>query len=186
MESFDEPGPLQLRSKLLLAAPALQDPNFHRTAILVTEHEPTQGAQGYVLNRPLGKTVGQLLTGPEFVPLAEVPVCVGGPVSHEKLTFASFWWNREEGSLVPESHLSHDQAVEALLDGKTVRAFVGYSGWREGQLEEELRQETWILHKGSPWLAEQGATEPLWEKLLESLGPWYQLLAATPGNPTLN
>ena len=90
-------GRLQLDSKknslagvLLLASPKLLDPNFKRSIVLVSAHSSDEGAIGFVLNRPLGKTLGQLK--PEFLygSLAQVPVYQGGPVSQDKMIFVAW------------------------------------------------------------------------------------------------
>src|SRR5881409_174271 len=73
-----------LRGQLLVASPALVDPNFARTVVLITEHND-EGAMGIVLNRPSELRVGE--AAPELAEVAgsEVPVYVGGPVQPEAL-----------------------------------------------------------------------------------------------------
>src|ERR687897_3581489 len=68
-----------LRGQLLVAAPILSDPNFHRAVVLLAEHGD-EGAMGLVLNRPTETSVGEAL--PELSPIAgeEEPLFVGGPV----------------------------------------------------------------------------------------------------------
>ncbi|MGI8603722.1 MAG: YqgE/AlgH family protein [Verrucomicrobiales bacterium] len=188
MESspFDNPGPLCLRGSVILADPSLRDPNFARTVLLLTEHQVEFGAHGYVLNRPLGKKVGALLTGSQFQTLAQVPVFLGGPVSQEKLTFALLKWDAESGKLNYTTHLAVDDAKELHHEGGSIRAFLGYAGWAEGQLENELRQHAWITRKAGPAIVEMKEPDKLWSELLSSMGPWYGLLARMPEDPSLN
>src|SRR5918996_1180376 len=80
MGSMDE----SLRGKLLVASPALVDPNFARTVIFITEHNE-EGAMGIVLNRPAEATVGDVVPELTTVAGAEAPVFIGGPVQPQAL-----------------------------------------------------------------------------------------------------
>jgi putative transcriptional regulator len=179
----EDSSQLCLRGSLILADPSLTDPNFHRTVLLLTEHRHDEGAHGYVLNRPLGKNAGELLTAPEFHALAGVPVFVGGPVSQEQLTFASFTWDKAPGGLTWATHLTRDDAVQRIAAGETVRAFVGYSGWTGGQLENELKQRSWITCRPQAAILQTDNAGRLWSDLLSGMGPWFHLLSKIPDNP---
>ncbi|HWB04804.1 MAG TPA: YqgE/AlgH family protein [Verrucomicrobiales bacterium] len=181
----DESSQLCLRGSLILADPSLQDSNFHRTVLLLTEHRHDSGAHGYVLNRPFSKTAGELLTAPEFKPLAKVPVYIGGPVSTEQLTFVAFKWDPGSGGLTWATHLTREDAKHRLENGETVRAFVGYSGWAGGQLESELKRRSWITRKPDRSII-SGNSDSLWSDLLSSMGPWFHLLSRMPDDPGLN
>jgi putative transcriptional regulator len=185
-DAFDNPGPVCLRGSLILADPSLRDPNFVRTVLLLTDHETEQGAHGYVLNRPMGRTVGEVLPNLQFETLASIPVFVGGPVGQERLTFASLSWDETGKRLVFTTHLSVDDASRLQRAGAHVRAFVGYSGWSEGQLENELRQRAWITRKPAPEVVEMTHPETLWKELLASMGPWFGLLSRLPDDPSMN
>jgi len=182
----DDSSQLCLRGSLLLADPSLRDSNFNRAVLLLTEHRHDQGAHGYILNRPLGQTTGELLSAPEFRPLAGVPVFMGGPVSTEQLTFAAFTWKKSSGTLAWTTHLTREDAEARLAKGDTVRAFVGYSGWAEGQLENEIKQRSWITCKPAAELLRPDNAATLWSDLLKGMGPWYHLLSNMPDDPGLN
>jgi putative transcriptional regulator len=185
-ESFDNPGPVCLRGSLILADPSLRDPNFTRSVLLLTDHEIEQGAHGYVLNRPMGRTVGEVLPDLREKSLAGIPVFIGGPVAQERLTFASVEWDAEAKRLVFASHLTLKEAARLHTAGGQVRAFVGYSGWSQGQLENELRQRAWITRKPAREVVEMTRPETLWQDLLVSMGPWFGLLSKMPDDPSLN
>src|SRR6185312_13410248 len=74
LRSVAEPS---LKGKLLIAAPLLVDPNFHRTVVLVIEHS-AEGALGVVLNRPTELPVADAV--PELAELDDGWVFAGGPV----------------------------------------------------------------------------------------------------------
>src|SRR4051812_33685789 len=71
-----------LRGQLLIASPALEDPNFHRTVVLVTEHT-ANGAMGLVLNRPAETPVEEIAPELSLLVDSREPVYVGGPVGEE-------------------------------------------------------------------------------------------------------
>ena len=177
--------PLPLKGSLILADPSLRDPNFNRSVLLVTDYQQSKGAHGYILNRPMGKHVGEVLTSDEFAELREVPIYIGGPVGQEHLTFAAFCCPSTD-SLTYTTHLSTEEAIQRHNAGDTVRAFLGYSGWSEGQLEDEIREQAWITRRPVAEVLKPGRREEMWVSLLSSLGPWGQLLANTPDDPSLN
>ena len=184
---FDNPEQLSLRGSLILADPSLTDPGFARSVLLLTEHSHSDGAMGFILNKPIGRSVGDLVNDEEFPKdLAKLPAFLGGPVSPEQLTFASLAWNAPEQALDFCSHLSSEDAVHRLNEGFAVRAFVGYSGWSGGQLESELKQRAWITSRPEQLVVDANKCDSMWNTLLTQMGPWYRLLASTPDDPSLN
>lgn len=178
--------PILLRGKLLLADPSLRDGIFNRAVVLLTDHTADQGAFGLILNQPTGRVVGDFLKGPEFASLRQVPVHEGGPVAREQLTFSSFWWSKKLG-LRWALRVSAKQAAEAAhRPGRIVRAFLGYSGWSAGQLETELRHQSWITVGPAPNLLGQQHDLSLWSALLRGLSPLHRILAAAPMDPFMN
>ena len=173
---------------LLVAHPGLRDPNFRRSVLLLNAHGKEAGALGFVLNRPLGKTAADLLPEHDQQALLErVPVYVGGPVGQDQLGFAGLNWDAENGTLLLETHLSLSD-VGRWLDERTgeVRAFVGYSGWSAGQLEEEMAQKSWVLVKPVRGASESAVVDRLWFRVMSSLGPVYKFMSIIPDDPSLN
>lgn len=175
-----------LKGNLLLADPGLLAPTFRRCVLLLTEHAPSIGAHGYILNRPIEKTIGDLLDGPEFEPLQMVPVFFGGPVSREHLTFGSLGWDDSNNSLIYNTHLSAVEARRHLDEGYSVRAFVGYSGWSDGQLESELTEKSWIHREPRRHILDPQDVDQMWSRLMQEISPWHALQAGEPENPSLN
>jgi len=171
---------------LLVAHPNMLDPNFRRTVLFISEHDPSQGALGVIINRPLDRQVADLVTDAPPVGLAEVPVFLGGPVGKNQLMFAAFEWQKGKGL-----KLNHNVALEQASDAAgrklvTICAFVGYAGWRAGQLESELKQKAWLVQKANSSLLKLDRLPNLWFEIMRSLGPWYKMLAAAPDDPSLN
>ena len=186
-----DPAESSLKGNLILADPSLKEPTFFQSVLLVTEHSSDGGAFGYILNRPLGRGVGELLGGNVLPPdqrerLADVPVFLGGPVSTEHLTFSALGWSDDDGTLQYSTHLSAAEAVIYEMEGFQIRAFIGYSGWSEGQLEGELLQKAWITHRPDKSIIEVANVDHLWKMLLRELSPWYKVVADEPENLGLN
>jgi len=164
----------------------MRDPNFRRTVLYISSHDETEGAVGLIINRPLDKQVSELVKDEAPAGLAEIPVFLGGPVGTNQLMFASFdWKNRDTLSLnqnvaIEEVYLLTDE------DRSTLRAFVGYAGWSAGQLENELRQNAWVLRKPDRSVLTPERLPKLWFEIMRSLGPWFKMLAAAPDDPSLN
>jgi putative transcriptional regulator len=183
----DDPFSRSFAGSLLVAHPNMLDPNFRRTVLFISEHDPNEGALGVIINRPLDRQVADLVSKIPAAGLAEVPVFLGGPVGKNQLMFASFEWQKDEGL-----KLNHNVALEQASDAAqqknpaTICAFVGYAGWGAGQLESELKQKAWLLQKASPSLLKLDRLPNLWFDIMRSLGPWYKMLAAAPDDPSLN
>lgn len=186
MRDFD-PSTLSLAGSLLIAHPGLRDPNFSRTVLFISAHDATEGALGIILNRPSGRSVGDLLPNKPIGNLAQLPVLLGGPVQQNQLTFASFRWSPETERMECRHHLLIPEAQEAMEQEHTeVRAFVGYAGWSGGQLEAELAQRSWLVAKPWPDVLTEAQTPVLWRNLTSSFGPWYRLIAEAPEDPSMN
>jgi putative transcriptional regulator len=169
---------------LLLAHPSLRDPNFRRAVVLMSVHN-SDGAMGVVLNRPLGKRLGELNGEFALGALAGVPLFSGGPVQTEQLLLVA-WQNQSDGFRL-HFGIEPDRAGQlATEDGTELRAFLGYSGWSAGQLEKELKHETWIVSDVPADLLTYKQDEGLWRLVLGALGEEWRLLADEPEDTSLN
>ncbi|MFL6596221.1 MAG: YqgE/AlgH family protein [Chthoniobacterales bacterium] len=186
MRNRGQKAPQNLAGSLLIAHPSMMDPNFRRAVLFISAHDPTDGAIGVILNRPLDKQVSDLVSEEPPDGLADVPVFLGGPVGKNQLMFAAFEWEDANGL-----HLNHNVKIEDAhekvdADPSSIRAFVGYAGWSAGQLEAEMKQKAWILQKPSRAALAPDRLPKLWFDIMRGLGPWYKLLAAAPDDPSLN
>jgi putative transcriptional regulator len=177
-----------LRGHLLIASPALLDPNFRRTVVLVTEHTD-DGAAGLVLNRP--SLVGVAAAVPQLEELVDEDeqVWVGGPVQPEAVLVLGEFLDPDDAAVPLFESLgfpSLDDPEEIVPATTRRRVFAGYAGWGAGQLEEELANEDWILE---PALADDAFTDDpgeLWHEVLRRKGGIYELVARMPDDPSLN
>src|SRR5216117_1875960 len=183
----DDPLARSLAGSLLVAHPNMLDPNFRRTVLFISAHDPAEGALGLIINRPLDKQVSELVSETPPAGLADVPVFLGGPVGKNQLMFAAFEWQKGQ-----RLKLIHNLALEQASDPTgeksrvTICAFVGYAGWGAGQLESELKQKAWLVEKANASLLKLDRLPNLWFDIMRSLGPWYKMLAAAPDDPSLN
>jgi putative transcriptional regulator len=173
-----------LAGSILLAHPVLRDPNFRKTAVLMSTHGP-EGAMGVVLNRPLGKRLGELKGDFALGPLSETPIYTGGPVQTDQLILAA--WHSSGDAFQLHFGIDPDKAIQMLSDGSTrIRAYLGYSGWSAGQLENELKCGTWIVASPPADLFERPMQDELWRSLLSEEGDQWRLLADEPDEPGKN
>src|SRR3954469_9579990 len=100
-----------LAGSLLLAHPAMRDPNFKRSVVLLSAHND-EGAMGVVLNRPLGKQLAEINSEFAFGPLAGVPLYSGGPVEPEQLILVSWQWLEEESAFQLYFGIEPEKAAE--------------------------------------------------------------------------
>jgi putative transcriptional regulator len=160
------------------------DPNFRRAVLFISAHDPEDGAIGVIINRPLDKSVSDLVVETPPQNVADVPVFFGGPVGNDQLMLAAFEWHKGEGLKLNSQALT--AATEAIGEPSAVRAFLGYAGWSAGQLEAEMKQKAWIVQKPSRATLKFEHLSRLWFDIMKKLGPWYRLLAAAPDDPSLN
>jgi putative transcriptional regulator len=178
----------RLGGTLLIASPALWDPNFRRTVVLVGHHDD-EGAVGVVLNR--ASEVSVLEAAPAFAPLVggEDAVYVGGPVQPQAaVVIADFDDPTGAGVLAFGSigFLAGDADPETVTGVRRARLFAGYSGWGPGQLEAEVEEGSWIAEPARPEDVFVDDPPGLWSAVLRRKGREYELLALMPVDPTLN
>lgn len=188
---FDPPNPMPpQQGTLLVSGPFLPDPYFRRTVVLLCMHDE-QGSFGLVLNRPTGMGVDNLM---DDMPKLSSPVGIGGPVQSGNLFFLHTLGTRIEGSLhvLDDVYMGGDyEQLRAILTNapslaRHVRFFVGYSGWGEDQLHNEVQQRSWLIHPANKQAVMLDRPASLWADTLRAMGPAYAPLANFPEDPSLN
>ncbi len=177
-----------LRGQLLVAGPALIDPNFHRTVVLVCEHDQ-EGAMGLVLNRPSPILAEQAIPELEEALGPGERLWMGGPVQTTSVVVLAEFDDAGEsmhvagdvGLVLPDADL---ESVATAV--RRARAFLGYAGWGGGQLDGELAGDDWIVADFAPEDAFTDEPEQLWSRVLERKGGSYALLATMPPDPSVN
>ncbi|MCK6479036.1 MAG: YqgE/AlgH family protein [Planctomycetaceae bacterium] len=181
------------RGTLLVARPHLLDPNFMRTVVLLCDHDDERGTFGFVLNRPSGKGLAEVLRDGSAFEGRDDPVFAGGPVGLDSLAIL----HREEGipgsmEILPGVMLGGDVDVlgarfrEGSAPGGAPRFVVGYSGWGEGQLAREMTEDTWVVCPAEARWVFDPEPATLWSRVLRSMGGEYRMWALSPADPELN
>ena len=180
-----------LKGKLLLDGGDLRGSFFHRTVVLICQHN-AEGAFGLVLNRSAGNKVGEMIVADLPDPLRESPLFLGGPVQPTALSFLHADNFIPDANVFPNLTLGHslDDLVEigeSFSPGKKVKLFAGYAGWSPGQLEIEMKRKAWLTFPASLELVFETPPEQLWQKILKSKGGWKnKLLSQMPEDLSLN
>ncbi len=179
------------RGSLLVATPAIGDPNFERTVILLLAHSP-EGSLGVILNRPSELTVREMAPAWSTVSSEPAVVFLGGPVSPESVIHlglardgeAPDWWLPLHDRLgVVDGSADPDQLRRPLSQA---RIFLGYAGWGPGQLKEEIDSDGWYVLPGRPSDAFSGRPELLWSRVLRRQGGELAIVATYPTDIELN
>ena len=176
-----------LRGQLLIASPALLDPNFRRTVVLVVAHDE-DGAVGLVLNRPTDADVVEAV--PELAEVVEpgAIVSLGGPVQNEAVVVLAEWDDHDEAGAMVFGDIglmgAEADSERVAASTRRVRVFAGYAGWGGGQLEAELEEGSWVVEAAID--EDVFGSGDLWAKVLRRKGGAFNLVATMPEDPSLN
>ena len=142
-----------LTGQLLIAMPAMEDPRFAQSVILMCAHT-NEGAMGIVLNRPLAKPSFEALLEQLDVqptpPARQIRLCQGGPVDHGRgfVLHTADWTG--DGSLRVDENLALTASLDVLQEiarGRGPREgllALGYASWGPGQLDREIQENVWL------------------------------------------
>src|SRR5581483_5720291 len=177
-----------LRGKLLVATPALADPNFFRSVVLLLEHNEG-GALGVVLNRPTDTPLDGALPLWAGVAAERAGVFTGGPVQPEAaIALGRAALGDEPDGFAPL--LGGVGSVDLAREPDDVRpaperlrVFAGYAGWGEGQLEGEIVQASWFVVDADPGDAWTRDPSGLWRAVLRRQHNRLKLFADCPVDP---
>lgn len=178
---------------LLVALPQVVDPFFNKSLVLLIHHDD-EGSLGLIVNRPTGISVGEILEGMEIPWSGESGALThfGGPVQPQLGTvlFAppeggngvlagSNLGDGGPGGLQAASRVAPGVALTqhiadlghlAAAPPPRFRLFLGYAGWGEGQLIEEILRNDWLVAPVDPDLVFSVSPEAAWAAALRSLG----------------
>jgi putative transcriptional regulator len=178
------------KGRILIAEPFLNDTYFKRSIVLITEHNK-EGTVGFVLNKPVELSVGDIL---EDFPDIEADISIGGPVGTNTVHYLHTLGDTIPNSVKVMKGIFWGGDFDTLkklvragtIGSKQLRFFLGYSGWRPDQLEDELSQNAWAVEDTEPWKVMNYTLESSWKTTLEELGEKYRMWLLTPETPNLN
>jgi len=183
--------PESLRGQFLMAMPELADPNFFQTVTFICEHTQ-MGAVGIIINRVQPSLSGKDIfdeLNVKYLPEADsIPVHFGGPVHVNEIFVLHgppFDW---KGCLVVTPSLAMSNTIdilEAVAMGRGPESFMislGCSGWGPGQLEAEIKKNSWLTCDVSEEIMFKIPVESRWEKTMRKVGINPVLLSGTAGH----
>ena len=178
------------KGKILISEPFLPDTFFNRSIVYLTDHTP-QGSVGFILNKKLDLTLSSAIEGFEGW---NENINMGGPVAPDTLHYL-----HSLGELIPESILIEDNIWwggdidtirELISTGKInpsqIRFFLGYSGWSAGQLERELKEDSWIIARVKADIVMNNRGDNTWKRVLRGFKNKYRIWADFPDSPDMN
>ena len=161
---------LPSRGRILISEPFLRDATFGRSVILLVDHTD-EGSMGLVINKQLPLFLNDIIM--EFKYLDEIPLYKGGPIATDTLFYLHTL------SDIPDS-------ISISKGLYLIRFFLGYSGWDSEQLNNEIRENTWLVSEEEKSYLMKNNIKDMWRTALEKLGSKYETWSRFPQVPTLN
>lgn len=179
------------KGNLLVAEPSiLNDQEFNRSVILITEHNNDTGTVGFILNKPSEYLINDLV--PEINSIH--PVFIGGPVSEDNLYFVHRIPHLIPNSINIKGNMfwgGNFEVIQELLNNQKIshsdiRFFLGYSGWTENQLFDELKQVSWMVKENTYDNILEVQTSSFWKDELLKTGGEHKIWANAPSDLRMN
>lgn len=180
-----------LSNQLIIAMPSLNDPNFKRAVAYIFEHNEL-GAMGIVINKPMNINVDrifEMLDIPVSEPsLSEHPVLYGGPIAREQGFLIHQEHKVGNGEIASKKHhIIISASKEDLItipqqDYNRILVTLGYSGWEEQQLDQEILQNDWLVAPVDPKILFDTPYEERWEAAAASIGVDFSKLVSDVGH----
>lgn len=180
------------KGDILISSPFMNDYHFTRSVILLVEHNEG-GSMGIVMNKDFRYHISLSDLIPGLKPARSIPVYKGGPVSRDTLFFLHTLGELEDALPLGNGlylNGNFEKVLQYILDGKPVegvfRFFSGYAGWGNGQLEQEIEENSWLTSQSNKNTLLAPHFRDLWRTSLSALGGKYAIWARYPKYPFLN
>lgn len=178
------------KGRILISEPFLPDTFFNRSIVYLTDHNP-KGSVGFILNKKLEIKLSDAVTGFEGW---DEYLNMGGPVSPDTLHYLHDLGHIVPGSIKVEGNIYWGGDIDSIrnlirtgsVKRGQIRFFLGYSGWTAGQLERELKENSWVTAKVNPEAIMQSRETDSWKRVLRSLKNKYRVWADFPESPDMN
>ncbi|HVN58628.1 MAG TPA: YqgE/AlgH family protein [Bacteroidales bacterium] len=178
------------KGKILISEPFLPDTFFNRSVVFLTDHNP-EGSVGFILNKKLDLKVCDTISGFESW---DETLNMGGPVAPDTLHYLHTLGEDIEGSVHVQDNIWWGGDIDTIrkliafkrVKESQIRFFLGYSGWSAGQLERELKENSWVIAKIRPGAVMSSRGPDAWRKTLKGLNSKYRIWADFPESPEMN
>lgn len=178
------------KGRILIAEPFLPGNYFSRSVVFLVAHSD-KGSVGFILNKEIDFEIQDVF--PDF-PEFEAKVFLGGPVATDSIYYIHKLGNKLPGSINVLGNLYWGGDFE-VLKGKIIAGviqpddihfFLGYSGWDAGQLENELKEDSWLVTDVDEEAVMKEFDDESWTDFAKKAGTRYSIWEHFPENPTLN
>lgn len=178
------------KGRILIAEPFLSGNYFNRSVVFLVAYSK-KGAVGFILNKKVDFPVQDAF--PDF-PDFNADVYLGGPVSTDSVYFIHKLGDKLPGSIHVMGDLYWGGDFEVLkrdirngaINPSEIRFFLGYSGWDGGQLEDELKEDSWLVTDVEQNEVMKDLSESSWFDFVKKAGNRYSVWENFPENPALN
>jgi putative transcriptional regulator len=178
------------KGKILISEPFLPDTFFNRSVVYLTDHNP-KGSVGFILNKKLDIRICDAVTGFEGW---NESLNMGGPVAPDTLHYIHNLGDHIPRSVSVGGNIFWGGDIEAIRElirkGSVkpgqIRFFLGYSGWSAGQLERELKENSWVIARINSDTIMRSRGADSWKKLLRTFKNKYRVWADFPDSPDMN
>jgi putative transcriptional regulator len=188
---FEKSKPLQAGT-ILLSEPFMWDENFRRTVILLCRHHSEEGTSGVILNKPVKLELEDLLEsfpkdfggklylgGPVGTDLIQILHTMGDKLTGSQKICEGVYWGGDFNQL-------KKLIRQGEITNRHIRFYIGYSGWDAKLLQDELRDNSWIIASSRHEYVFNTEPASLWRKIMNDMGGIYHTMASYPENPNLN
>jgi putative transcriptional regulator len=170
-----------LTGRLLVAMPGIDDERFEHAVILICAHGPDH-AMGLRLDRPApGVDLKAVLSKLQAIApdtAAERAVLVGGPVERERgFVLHTDDWMADDASMAISDGLAMTGTREALVamvdpvsGPRRSVLMLGYAGWGDGLLEDEISDNVWLTADADPAIIFDPDYAGKWARAVATLG----------------
>ncbi len=183
---------LPKKGNILISSPFLSDYHFARSVVLLVEHNEN-GTMGITVNKDFRFHLMLNDLIPELAFAQRIPVYKGGPVNRETLFFIHTLKGLDGAMPIGNGLFLNGNfkiVLQYIRDGKPTkgifRFFAGYAGWDQGQLAEEIKENSWLVGKTDKEMLFNLHFRDLWHASLDNMGGKYAIWARYPQYPTLN
>lgn len=178
------------KGKILIAEPFLPGDYFARSVVFLVSHSK-KGAVGFVLNKKIDYPIQQFF--PDF-PDFNANIYLGGPVATDSVYYLHKLGDTLKGSINVMGNLFwggdfnilKNQINLGLINPSQIRFFLGYSGWDAGQLEQELKDDSWLVTDIEEDAVIKEMDQASWIKYVRKAGNRYKVWENFPEDPSLN